>query len=105
MLRKAQKGRSVVGSKSEREMKEMMPGKVCEEEKAGVNVKKTKTIVFNKRKMNSEENEWKREGRKRTAERVQVLGLHFQRKSTDKAHMREIVRKPNKVVWGIGDDV
>jgi hypothetical protein len=44
-------------------------------------------------------------GRKegKTSERVQVLGLHLQR---EKAHMREVVRKANKVVgcvWGIGE--
>jgi hypothetical protein len=59
-------------AKSEREMKEMMKclgsGKVCEEEKAGRNVEKTKMMVFNKRKRKSEENE--RNWERRKIERV-----------------------------------
>jgi hypothetical protein len=31
----------------------------------------------------------------RTSKRVQILGLHIQRKATDKIHMREIVRRAN----------
>jgi hypothetical protein len=100
----------VIVAKSERGMKEMMRslGKyICKEEKAGVNVEKTKMMVFNKIKRKSEENEWKWEGKK--IERISefhYLGYTFNERTTDEAHIREIVRKANKVVgyvWGIGE--
>jgi hypothetical protein len=69
--------------------------------------KLVKIMVFKKRKRKSEENEWKREGRKIERMReIKYLGYTFNEKTTDKAHMREIVRKTNKVVgcvWGIGE--
>jgi hypothetical protein len=34
----------------------------------------------------------------RRSKRVQILGLHIQERATDKAHIRAIVRKANKVV-------
>jgi hypothetical protein len=41
------------------------------------------------------------------SERVEVLGLHiFNERATEKAHMREIMRKAKKVVgcvWAIGE--
>jgi hypothetical protein len=45
--------------KNEREMKEMIKnlGKYMRKKKLEVNVEKTKTMVFNKRKRKSEENE------------------------------------------------
>jgi hypothetical protein len=82
MLKKAQAGKSVAGrekvwslvfadnlvivAKSEREMKEMMSslGKYRRKKKLEVNVKKTKMMVFNKRKRKGEGNEWKWEGSK-----------------------------------------
>jgi hypothetical protein len=47
-------------------------------------------------------------GRKgnRKNKRVKYLGYTFNERATDKAHVREIVRKANKVVgcvWGIGE--
>jgi hypothetical protein len=65
-------------AKSERETKEIMRtlGKYVREKKLEVNVEKTKMMVFNKRKRKNEENGWKWKG---------------------KAHIREIVRKANKV--------
>jgi hypothetical protein len=89
-------------------MKEIMRnlGKVCGEEKPGsecreVNVEKTKMMVFNKRKRKNEESEWKWEESK--TERVSYT---FNERATDKAQVREVVRKANKVVgcvWGIGE--
>jgi hypothetical protein len=70
-----------------------------------VNFEKTKMLVFNKRKRKSEENERNWEGRK--IEQVnEFLAYTFNERATDKAHIREIVRKANKVVgcvWGIGE--
>jgi hypothetical protein len=82
----------VIVAKSVREMKEMMKnlGKYVRKKKLEVNVEKMKMMVFNKRKRKSEENEWNWE----------------EMKATDEKHIREIVRKANKVVgcvWGIGD--
>jgi hypothetical protein len=56
----------------------------------------------NKKKKKSEENEWNWEGRKIE------LGSQFKswERATNMAHIREIMRKANKVmrcVWGIGD--
>jgi hypothetical protein len=123
MINKAQAGGSVVGrekvwsqafaehlviaAKSEREMKEMMRslGKYVRKKKLEMNAEKTKMMVFNKRQRKSEENEWKWEGRK--IERVSeymYLGYTFNERATDKAYLREIVRKASKVVgcvWGI----
>jgi hypothetical protein len=64
-----------------------------------VNVEKTKTMVFNKRKRKSEENEWKWKGRKiEQVNEFKYLGHTFNERGTDKAHIREIVRKANKVM-------
>jgi hypothetical protein len=75
--------------------------------KKNLEAKKTKMInVLNKRKTKSEENEWNWKGGK--IERVnefKYLGYRFNERATDKAHIREIVRKANKVercVWKIG---
>jgi hypothetical protein len=65
-------------------------GRYVRKKKLEVNVEKMKMMVFNKRKRKSEENEWNWE----------------EMKATDEKHIREIVRKANKVVgcvWGIGD--
>jgi spore germination protein GerM len=86
--------------KSEREMKEIMSlGKYVRKKKLKVNVEKTKMIVFNKRKTKSEQREGKWKGR--NVERVsefKYLGYSFNKRATDKAHVREVVRKANKVV-------
>jgi hypothetical protein len=94
--------------KSEREMTEIMSlGKYVRKKKLEVNVEKTKMIVFNKRKTKSEQKEWKWKGR--NVERVsefKYLGYSFNKRATDKAHVREVVRKANKVVgcvWVIGE--
>jgi hypothetical protein len=47
-------------------------------------------------------------GRKqnRTNEPIQVLGYSFNERATDKAHIREMLRKANEVVecvWGIAE--
>jgi hypothetical protein len=99
----------VIVAKSGREMKEMMKslGKYVRKRKLEVNVENTKMKVFNKRKRKSEENEWNWEGTK--IERVneyKYLGYTFKERATDKAHIREIVRKANKVVgcfWQLGE--
>jgi hypothetical protein len=56
----------VIIAKNERETKEMMKnlGKYVRKKKLEVNVKKTKMMMFNKRKRKSEENKWNCEGRK-----------------------------------------
>jgi ribosomal 30S subunit maturation factor RimM len=83
---------------SEREMKEMMKnlGKYVRKKKLEVNVEKTK--IMRKR---SAENEWNCEGRKiKRINEFKYLGYTF----NERAHIREIVRKANKVVgcvWGI----
>jgi hypothetical protein len=90
-------------------MKEMMRnlGKYVRKKKLEVNVEKTKIMVFNKRKRKSEESEWKWEENK--IERVsefKYLGCTFNERATDKAQVRELVRKANKIVgcvWGIGE--
>jgi hypothetical protein len=82
-------------------------GKYARKKKLEVNVEKTKMMVFSKRKSKTEENEWKWEGSK--IERVsefKYLGYTFSERAMDKAHVREIVRKANKVVgcvWTIGE--
>jgi hypothetical protein len=68
---------------------------------------KRKMMVFNKRKRKSEESEWKREESmiERESE-FKYLGYTFNERATDKAHVRGVVRKANKVVgcvWGIGE--
>jgi protein subunit release factor B len=75
--------------------------------KLDVNVEKTKMMVFNKRKRKSEKNEWNWEGRKiEQVNQFRYLGYTFNERTTDKAHIREMVRKANEVVgcvWGIGE--
>jgi hypothetical protein len=91
----------VIVAKSKREMKKMMKsrGKYVRKKKLEVNVEKTKTMVFNKRKRKSEENEWKWKGRKiEQVNEFKYLGHTFNERATDKAHIREIVRKANKVM-------
>jgi hypothetical protein len=34
----------------------------------------------------------------RASKRIQILGLHIQKRATDKGHIREIARKANKAV-------
>jgi hypothetical protein len=64
-----------------------------------MNIDKTKMMVFNKRKRKSEENEWKREGRKVEGEsEFKYLGYTFNERVMDRAHVQEVVRKANKVV-------
>jgi hypothetical protein len=99
----------VIVAKSEKEMKEMMRNleKYVRKKKLEVNVEKKKMMVFNKRKSKNEESEWRWEESK--IERVsefKYLGYIFNERATDKAQVREVVRKANKVVgcvWGIGE--
>jgi hypothetical protein len=71
--------------------------------------KKTKMMVLNKRKRKSEENDWKWEESKiERVNKFKYLGYTFNERTTEKAHMREIARKENKVVgyvWGIGERI
>jgi hypothetical protein len=80
---------------------------VRKKKKLEANVKKTKMMVFNKRKRKSEENEWKWEESKiGRVSGFRYLGYTFNERATDKAQVREVVRKANKVVgcvWGIGE--
>ncbi|CAH1378577.1 unnamed protein product, partial [Tenebrio molitor] len=72
-------------------------GKYVRKKKLDVNLEKTKMMAFIKRKGKSEKNEWKREGKKiEQVSEFQYLGYTFNERATDKAHMREIVRKVNK---------
>jgi spore germination protein GerM len=81
--------------------------KYVRKKKLKVNVEKTEMMVSNKRKRKSEENEWNWEERK--LEQINVseyLVYTFNDRATDEAHMRELVRKANKVVgcvWGVGE--
>jgi hypothetical protein len=91
-------------------MKEMMKNlgnHVRKKIKLEVNVEKKKMMVFNKRMGKSEENEWDGEGRKmEQVNEFKYSGYTFNERTTDKAHIREIVRKANQVVgcvWGIGE--
>jgi hypothetical protein len=99
----------VIVAKSEREMKKIMRNlrKYVSKKKLEVNVEKTKMMVFNKRKRKSEKSDWKWEESKieRLSE-FKYLGYTFNERATDKAHVREVARKANKVVgcvWGIGE--
>jgi hypothetical protein len=92
----------VVVAESEREMKKMM-------KKLGKYVRKKKpevTVAKAKRKRKNEENEWNWEGRKvEQLNEFKYLGYILNTRATDKAHIREKVRKANKAVggvWGIG---
>jgi hypothetical protein len=68
------------------EMKEMMK-RYVRKKKLEVNTEKTKMIVFNKRKRKSE-------GRKiEQVNEFKYLGYTINEGATDKAHIREIVRK------------
>jgi hypothetical protein len=67
--------------------------------KKNLEAKKTKMInVLNKRKTKSEDNElnWKG-GKIERVNEFKYLGYRFNERVTDKAHIREIVRKANKV--------
>jgi hypothetical protein len=81
----------VTVAKIEKEMMRSL-GKYVRMKKLEVNVEKAKMMEFKKRK--SEENEWKWKGR--IIERVsefKYLGYTFNERATDKAHIRDIVRK------------
>jgi hypothetical protein len=96
----------VIVAKGEREMKEMMRnlGKYVRKKKLEVNVEKTRMMVFKKIKRKSDESErkWEESKIKRVSE-FWYLGY-----TTDKAQVREVVRKATKVigrVCGIGEKV
>jgi hypothetical protein len=64
-------------------------------------------MVFNKRKRENEESDrkWEESKIERVSE-FKYLGYIFNERATDKAQVREVVRKANKVVgcvWGIGE--
>jgi hypothetical protein len=90
-------------------MKEMMKnlGNHVRKKKLEVNVEKKKMMVFNKRMGKSEENEWDGEGRKmEQVNEFKYSGYTFNERTTDKAHITEIVRKANQIVgcvWGMGE--
>jgi hypothetical protein len=95
----------VIVAKSEREMKEMMRNleKYVRKKNLEVNVEKTKMMVFNTRKRKNEESEWKWEGSKiKNVSEFEYLGYTFNERATDKAQVREVVRKANKVVGCVG---
>jgi hypothetical protein len=95
----------VIVAKSEREMKEMMRNleKYVRKKNLEVNVEKTKMMVFNKRKRKNEESEWKWEESKiKNVSEFEYLGYTFNERATDKAQVREVVRKANKVVGCVG---
>jgi hypothetical protein len=90
-------------------MNEMMRSleNYMKKKKLEVNIEKTEMVMLNKRKRKSEENEWKWEGRKTEGVNdFKYLCYTFNERATHKAHIRETVRKANKVVgcvWGIGE--
>jgi hypothetical protein len=70
--------------------------RVCEEEKAGNECWEDEN--------HGEENEWKWEGRKiERVREVKYLGYTFNESPSDRAHMREIVKKAKKVVGCVGN--
>jgi hypothetical protein len=80
-------------AKSEREVMKNL-AKYVRKKKLEVNVEKTKMMVFNKRKSQSEDNEWNWEGRKiEEVNEFKYLGYKFNERATDKAHIRENRRK------------
>jgi DNA-directed RNA polymerase subunit F len=78
-------------------MKKMMKnlGKYVRKKKLEVNVEKTKMT----RKKKREENEWNWEGRNiEHVNKFKWLSHTFSERATDKARIREIVRKASKIV-------
>jgi hypothetical protein len=85
--------------KNEREMKGIMRslGKYARKKKLEKWMLKRRKWWCSTRERGRATREWVELTRKenRTSKRVQILGLHIQRKATDKIHMREIVRRAN----------
>jgi hypothetical protein len=97
------------GKECKREMKEMIWNleKYVKKKNLEVNVKKTKMMVFKKRKRKNQESEWKwKESKIERVSEFKYLGYIFNERAKDKAQVRGVVRKANKVVgcvWGIGE--
>lgn len=125
VLRKAQTGGVVVGkekvwtlayaddlvivAKNENEMEGMIRNmeRYVKRKKLEVNVEKTKMMVFRKGKGRSREKEWKWEGEKiEKVKEFKYLGYMLNERNNSRSHVKEVVRKANKMlgrIWGIGE--
>ncbi|KAH0820296.1 hypothetical protein GEV33_002495 [Tenebrio molitor] len=125
MFRKGQAGGVVVGkekvwslayaddlvvlAKEEKGMKEMLGNmeKYMRRKKLTVNVEKSKMMVFRKGGGRRKINEWRWEKDKiEEVKEFKYLGYVMNERNTAAAHVRELVKKANKIigaVWGIGE--
>ncbi|KAH0816561.1 hypothetical protein GEV33_006230 [Tenebrio molitor] len=125
MFRKGQAGGVVVGkekvwslayaddlvvlARGEKGMKEMLGNmeKYMRRKKLTVNVEKSKMMVFRKGGGRRKINEWKWEKNKiEEVKEFKYLGYVMNERNTAAAHVRELVKKANKIigaVWGIGE--
>jgi hypothetical protein len=125
MFRKGQAGGIVVGkekvwslayaddlvvlAREEKGMKEMLGNmeKYMRRKKLTVNVEKSKMMVFRKRGGRRKINEWRWEKDKiEEVKEFKYLGYVMNERNTAAAHVRELVKKANKIigaVWGIGE--
>jgi hypothetical protein len=125
MFRKGQAGGVVVGkekvwslayaddlvvlAREEKGMKEMLGSmeKYMRRKKLTVNVEKSKMMVFRKGGGRRKINEWRWEKDKiEELEEFKYLGYVMNERNTTAAHVRELVKKANKIigtVWGIGE--
>jgi hypothetical protein len=125
MFRKGQAGGVVVGkekvwslayaddlvvlAREEKGMKEMLGNmeKYMRRKKLTVNVEKSKMMVFRKGGGRRKINEWRWEKDKiEEVKEFKYLGYVLNERNTAAAHVRELVKKANKIigaVWGIGE--
>ncbi|KAH0807290.1 hypothetical protein GEV33_015500 [Tenebrio molitor] len=125
MFRKGQAGGVVVGkekvwslayaddlvvlAREEKGMKEMLGNmeKYMRRKKLTVNVEKSKMMVFRKGGGRRKINEWRWEKDKiEEVKEFKYLGYVMNERNTAAAHVRELVKKANKIigaVWGIGE--
>jgi hypothetical protein len=125
MFRKGQAGGVVVGkekvwslayaddlvvlAREEKGMKEMLGSmeKYMRRKKLTVNVEKSKMMVFRKGGGRRKINEWRWEKDKiEEVKEFKYLGYVMNERNTAAAHVRELVKKANKIigaVWGIGE--
>ncbi|KAH0816582.1 hypothetical protein GEV33_006209 [Tenebrio molitor] len=127
MFRKGQAGGVVVGkekvwslayaddlvvlAREEKGMKEMLGSmeKYMRRKKLMVNVEKSKMMVFRKGGGRRKINEWRWEKDKiEEVKEFKYLGYVMNERNTAAAHVRELVKKANKIigaVWGIGEKI
>jgi hypothetical protein len=99
----------VVLAREEKGMKEMLGNmeKYMRRKKLTVNVEKSKMMVFRKGGGRRKINEWRWEKDKiEEVKEFKYLGYVMNERNTAAAHVRELVKKANKIigaVWGIGE--